>query len=1166
MKKIYTTLVLLFAMAFVNGQIVIQTPSVLAVCDNDPQDGIGIFDLTTKNAEILGTNDPNLYSIAFFETEIDALSNVNQIVSAYNFQSGYNTVFVRVWENANSTNYATTSLNLEVQSLQLVEPNDIVIFETTYDGFATFDLTIRNDQIANGNLASYTFSYFTSLIDAQSNINSINNLSSYNNTSSYQTIYVKATSIDPTACFSIVELHLVVLDENLRPIIATPSAVNLCDVDNNGELFDLTTKNLEILALNDSSLYTVKYYNTLEEAEMNSLDLIASGIGGFLSQIIYVRVHENANVNNYSITSFNINLDTMPVANAVSNLFVYESPFDGFATFNLTTVNTTLIGNQTGLVSKFYLTQSDAINDVNQISDSTNFLNTINEQYIWVRVFNPSNLTCYQTTSVTSFKLIVVDTNNVVNIPDANFKAAIIATGIDTNNDGNVQQYEALQLVDFYYFNQNARISSMEGIQYFYNLESLNCPDNLFSSVDVSSLTNLKYLTLNLNENLVNLNINGLSNIEELFLNQTSLLNINVTLLQNLKKLHLTGGSITSLDLSNSNLLTQLECSGNSLTSLNLSNLINLELLWCQHNNLTSLILPNNASLGFLICNDNQLTSLDLSVLNNVQILHCFNNNLTHLDVSKFNPLSQFRANDNQLETIFLKNGYSYSIPNEVANLTHSYNLSNNPNLNFICVDENRISEWVSYFGINNMPNVNVSSYCTFTPGGNYNTISGSTIFDNETNGCDTNDETFEFLRINMTDGTNSGSTFTNFEGDYSFFMDEGNFTLIPQLENPTYFNVSPATANFSFTDNLNNTASQNFCITPNGIHNDVEVVLAQVTPARPGFDAEYSLVYKNKGNQTEDAYIVINFDDTILDFVSTSLSPTNSIPGTIHWLVPSLLPFENGVITIVFHVNAPTDTPSVNIGDILHFYTTIDIVSVDEHPADNGFNFNQTVVGSYDPNDIYCLEGDVVDPTLIGQYLHYNVRFENTGTAAAENIVVATIINPAEYDLNSLQVLNASHNVYTRINGNFVEFIFENIQLAGSPSGGHGNILFKMKSLNSLQTNDDVTSNANIFFDYNFPIETNDANTIFQTLSNQDFTKDNSVKIYPNPANEMVTISAKNIINSITIYDAQGRIVQFVKANELEKTISISNLSNGIYILDIVSEKGRMVEKLVKE
>jgi Secretion system C-terminal sorting domain len=1248
MRKIFYLLLLITG--FVNAQVIIQTPSVYSVCDNDSQDGIGIFDLTTKNAEILGTNDPNLYSIAFFETELDALNNVNQIISPNNFQSGFNTVFVRVWENANSTNYATTSLNLEVQSLQLVEPNDIVIFETTYDGFATFDLTIRNEQIANGNLASYTFSYFTSLTDAQSNINSLTNLSSYNNTSSYQTIFVRATSIDPTACFSIVELHLVVLDENLRPIIATPSAVNLCDVDNNGELFDLTTKNLEILALNDSSLYTVKYYNTLEEAEMNSLDLIASGIGGFLSQIIYVRVHENANVNNYSITSFNINLDSMPVANAVSNLFVYESPFDGFATFNLTTVNTTLLGNQTGLVSKFYLTQSDAINDVNQISDSTNFLNTINEQYIWVRVFNPSNLTCYQTTSVTSFKLIVVDTNNVVNIPDANFKAAIIATGIDTNNDGNIQQIEALQLINLeipYYTNFSNAILSYVGLNDFQNLNSFKVTSNNQNTIDFSNLPNLKKIeilggspmafnnfagtqsieiVIIQQVTITSLDISSLSNLKTLALKQVglnsidlsnnlqlkllnlennNLSSINVSPLQNLDTLNINNNNFLNIDISNNTNLLYFYCSFNQFVSLDLMQNTNLKSLECKYNNLNNLNLMQNSNLQSLICDNNNLNSIDISQNINLLLIDCSNNNITNLDFSNNHQLSQIIGYNNSIANVLFSNDYPnlISLALDNNNLTEIYvpelfifpdpnpynsylSLSNNPNLTFISLKsgiKQRLSLHIGmdnllqyicvdddddvFVSTNNQTNTySIGPYCSFTPGGNYNTITGQVLFDLNNNGCDASDLHQPNIKIDINDGTNQGATFINNSGNYNFYTQAGSFDLTPNVENPTWFTISPTTATIPFANNNNNTSTQNFCISANGIHPDLEIVIAPITPARPGFDAVYQIVYKNKGNQTLSQLNGVNFlyNQNLMDFDSATTTPLAIGSGSLSWSYANLLPFESRSIYVTLNINTPTDINfPVNIGDVLQFTTSILPIAGDENTADNTFLYNQTVVGSYDPNDITCIQGNSVLPSLIGEYLHYVINFENTGTAEAENIVVKATIDTTKFNLNSLQLLNTSHPSYVKITGNIVEFIFENIAL---DSGGHGNILLKIRSNGTLQSGDNVSNRGDIFFDYNAPIDTGIANTVFQSLNNSAFVKDNSVVIFPNPTQSIINVKSDNSIKSIQLYDVQGRLLQTKLTAETSTSIDISDKSNGIYFLKITSNKGIKVERIVKQ
>ena len=136
--------------------------------------------------------------------------------------------------------------------------------------------------------------------------------------------------------------------------------------------------------------------------------------------------------------------------------------------------------------------------------------------------------------------------------------------------------------------------------------------------------------------------------------------------------------------------------------------------------------------------------------------------------------------------------------------------------------------------------------------GGDYNTITGNLKFDSDNNGCDVNDLAQPNIRVNLNDGTNTGASFTSNTGNYAFFTQTGSFVITPEIENPTFFNFTPTTVTIPFADSNNNTATQDFCISANGVHPDLEVVLAPITPARPGFDATYKLVYKNKGNQSE--------------------------------------------------------------------------------------------------------------------------------------------------------------------------------------------------------------------------------------------------------------------------------------------------------------------------
>jgi uncharacterized repeat protein (TIGR01451 family) len=656
-------------------------------------------------------------------------------------------------------------------------------------------------------------------------------------------------------------------------------------------------------------------------------------------------------------------------------------------------------------------------------------------------------------------------------------------------------------------------------------LESLDCQSNLLTTLNVSQLTSLKTLycgfnqltTLNLtglaalvnldfsnnnvtqanisgispnlislgceSNNLTSLDVSGFPALEVLNCKRNELTGLDLSASNNLKYLNCDSNQIANLDLSNLNNLTSLECGYNQLTAINTNNLTQLTVLQCHNNQINALDLTNNnaleilgysnnplpnfnvsnlANLIGLSCFDTQTSVLDVSNLTKLRFLYCDNNQLQTLDMSNCVALNYLSCNNNLLTTLFVKNGMNEGLLDFV----------NNPNLQYICADTDQLYTLQTYLNSLGMSATVANSYCTFTPGGNYNTISGTTIFDADQNGCDITDEVNPFIRLDIFDGTETGSTVTNIDGGYSYYTNAGNYTINPNVENPTWFDFSPPSANFNFPDNNNNLSTQDFCIQAVGIHSDIEVVLIPIDFARPGFNATYKIVYKNKGNQMHSGAVSLNFDDSRIDFVS-AVPATNAVSlNTLTWNFTNLMPFENRSVFLTMNVNAPTETPAVNIGDILNFTASITPVAADELPLDNTFSYNQIVVGAYDPNDITCVEGDSVDASEIGDYLHYVVNFENTGNAAAENVVVRLDINPAEFDISSLQLMNASHEVMAQIRNNVIEFRFANINLApragDPPVGGHGSILFKMKSQSSLNAGSVVTNKAGIYFDYN--------------------------------------------------------------------------------------------------
>ena len=191
-----------------------------------------------------------------------------------------------------------------------------------------------------------------------------------------------------------------------------------------------------------------------------------------------------------------------------------------------------------------------------------------------------------------------------------------------------------------------------------------------------------------------------------------------------------------------------------------------------------------------------------------------------------------------------------------------------------------------------------------------------------------------------------------------------------------------------------------------------------------------------------------------------------------------SLKPFESREFIFEFEVLPP---PTVNIDDKLTFNGIISPVSSDETPEDNQFLFKQTVIGSYDPNDILVLEGEKITLEQSSDYLNYIIRFQNTGTASAINVKIKHNLDD-HLDWSTFKPLASSHSErITIIDGKHVEFNFEDINLPDSTSNekeSHGYVAFKIKPKTAVAVGDIIKAQAGIYFDFNLPVITNEVTT----------------------------------------------------------------------------------------
>ncbi|MES2813103.1 MAG: T9SS type A sorting domain-containing protein [Bacteroidota bacterium] len=452
--------------------------------------------------------------------------------------------------------------------------------------------------------------------------------------------------------------------------------------------------------------------------------------------------------------------------------------------------------------------------------------------------------------------------------------------------------------------------------------------------------------------------------------------------------------------------------------------------------------------------------------------------------------------------------------------------------------------------------------------GENYYIVKGENRLDSNLNGCDVDDLRYNNLKFNISSGAINFNYVTNTSGSFNIGLKSGNYTLTPSFENPTYFNVTPTSINVSFPAQAS-PFMQNFCITPNGVHPDIEVVLIPIDPARPGSDAKYKLVYKNKGNQLQSGTVSLNFDDAVLDYVSAVPAASTSATNVRTWNFTNLNPYETREVLVTLNLNSPVESPPLNAGSVLNYTTTITSTQTDETPNDNTFTLNQTVVNSLDPNDKTCMFGPSVGTDKVGEYAHYVIRFENSGTYNAQNINVTDVIDANKFDVNTLVPLSGSALFTTKISGgNKVEFKFDNINLPYTAGTNTGYVAFKIKTKSTLVSGDTFGGLANIYFDYNYPITTNTYTTTIQALSVQDFSFSNYFNLYPNPVSDVLNINKKESIeiSSIQIYNVLGQLMMVVPNAKNASTIDVSNLSSGNYFVKINSDKGTSNTRFIKK
>lgn len=452
--------------------------------------------------------------------------------------------------------------------------------------------------------------------------------------------------------------------------------------------------------------------------------------------------------------------------------------------------------------------------------------------------------------------------------------------------------------------------------------------------------------------------------------------------------------------------------------------------------------------------------------------------------------------------------------------------------------------------------------------GTEYYTLRGNARIDYDNNGCDASDIRYPFLQFQVVNGATTSTFFSNSSGGHESLLKNGSNVITPIMDNPSYFSVSPPSVTINYPAAVT-PYYQDFCFTPTGNHPDLNITLLPVNAGRPGFDAIYKLLYRNKGNQIASGMVTMSYNDAATDFVSANPAVSSQSFGSLSWNYTNLLPFETREILVKLNLNSQSETPSLNSGDVLSFTGSVSLAQTDEMPEDNTGILNQTLVNAQDPNDKICLQGGTIAPEMTGEYVDYIIRFENLGTYMAQNVSVKDVIDQSKFDISSLRPTNASHSFVTRIfNSNNVEFYFENINLPFDDANNDGYISFKIRTLPTLTTGNSFSNTASIFFDYNQPIITNTATTVVQTLGKKDFVAAQYVTLHPNPTYSRLGITTSDGVEleRVEIYNMLGQLMRVIANSGGMESVDVSGLASGQYALRMVFESkvlnGRFIKK----
>ncbi len=342
--------------------------SDIIVCDEIPYDGIALFDLTTKNDDIM-QNLPSLNFVISYHLSLDeALDGLNPITGDYENTGLSETLYVRI-ESLDGSCLQLGSFNVTVgvQPNYIVIPPIVVCSDAVVDGVGYAELAYYDFQIANYEF-NRTVTFHITQEDAYSGINSITYATDVPFGSNVT--YARIVN-DFSGCFTVIPIQIQIQDslDSSQELF-----IDLClPISEGYGIFDLSPIRDEVLAqLPNASLF---FYRNRANALEGALPIFGFQFQNEVpyQQTIYMVVRE---LNQGCATYIEVNLHTNLAYTIVNDRSTInrcdDNPNDPIFNFDLIEVSDELKGGY-DIDITYYNTNADRLDVINPINQNVPF-------------------------------------------------------------------------------------------------------------------------------------------------------------------------------------------------------------------------------------------------------------------------------------------------------------------------------------------------------------------------------------------------------------------------------------------------------------------------------------------------------------------------------------------------------------------------------------------------------------------------------------------------------------------------------------------------------------------------------------------------------------------------------------------------------------------------